>query len=62
MYLPYNADCLEKMAVTIAKIQWQLAAQGLEDLFFLIMDIISFVSMFISLAEINLKLNKRVIK
>jgi hypothetical protein len=62
MYLSYNADYLEKMAITVAKIQWPLAAQVLEDLFFLIMGIISFVSMFISLAEINLKLNKRMIK
>jgi hypothetical protein len=62
MYLSYNADHLEKMANTVAKIQWPLAAQGLEDLFFLIMGIISFISMFISVAEINLKLNKGMVK
>ena len=62
MYLSYNADYLEKMEITVAKIQWPLAAQGLEDLFFLIMGIISFVSMFISVTEINLKLNKGMVK
>jgi hypothetical protein len=51
MYLSWNTDYLGKKAITAVRIQWQL-----------IMGTISFVWMYISLAEINLKLNTRMVK